>query len=1229
MRALDLVKSLSSADATIEQQEQETAYTHAFLYKLLELLIDLLSTKPTRKYLHGFLQHRGVSVRFQHAFSTSVRTSDTNNVSVSSSSLLLKLIHMLQEMESYCTATTASLVHEDMDLTNVHALQKVCHKLFPSKLEELVYAGVHAASNAQYLYQELSQHLSTEELKSLCHALRIYISPHELGSTAAEDRALLLKLICHVHAARTNHVHKLHAMPLCPDETLLWNYKTNVTAMAHYKLNIQFVSLQDYLYRNFMLYQQESAYSIRSDITRVLQRLQPVLRANNTTVFQGWSRMGMELSSCEIKEVSQAKLGTSIPQRVLAVLEYDMSMCSDSLRDEWDDSLREWDVLFLVSVDASYRIGQESNEDEDEDDKDRYGVMAVRGCQIVSITDSDGNPIHQDPSTHAPHTNTHTQDDSPSKSLSTTNKSIRRIKVSIDAAQYANDVRNKNTAVYERMNLLVRRDARTNNFYSVLQTIQSMLLENQQHQGQGQHHNGMLPVWMENILLGYTHTNENANDLQRNGMKEDWRDTFIDENHLLSSFPDYNVNIVHQDNGDDLDETNDKKDEKVVQGYELSIHESTKEVYAHPYPYHHNRIPHAMDNNINTIQYTPKQIQAIQTSSKNGLTLIVGPPGTGKTDVAVRIITQLYHNHPSQRILIITHSNAALNDIFAKLMKSESIPLRYLLRLGRGERMLQKLLQKEDESGAEGEAAAYDKVGRVAHTLQVRTALLTKVKKLSISLKVINTNDNKEGDGFEYTCETAEYFHRHHVKGRIEAFEQKFQSIIRATEDLHDEEQIDVFSIFPFKEFCLSSSSSSLTITQARKHFQEIHQLFQELEEFRPLELLRSQRQRVNYMLTKQAKVIAMTCTHASMIRQQLLDLNFGFDSIVMEEAGQMLEIETFVPVLLQKSVHGDNKNRLKRLVLIGDHHQLPPVVKDRSLQRYSRLDQSMFARLIRLGVPNIIQLDQQGRARPQIARLYSWRYNSIPIDEYNNNANQSPSQNESIGLKNLESLSTRPAFQRANPGFKFTHQFVNVLDYQGRGESSPTKFYYQNLGEAEYVVATFQYMTLIGYDPSKISILAAYQGQKALINDILRQRCGANTQFAGVWPKAVSTIDQYQGQQNDYVLLSLVRTKSIGFLRDVRRFVVAVSRARLGLYVFGRASLFEKVHELRPIMNVFEENNKSNPFDLELVVGEHFDTCVRTVNGIEDGDAGTKLSFFKVKDVETMGSIVYSMQQQ
>ena len=112
---------------------------------------------------------------------------------------------------------------------------------------------------------------------------------------------------------------------------------------------------------------------------------------------------------------------------------------------------------------------------------------------------------------------------------------------------------------------------------------------------------------------------------------------------------------------------------------------------------------------------------------------------------------------------------------------------------------------------------------------------------------------------------------------------------------------------------------------------------------------------------------------------------------------------------------------------------------------------------------------------------------------------------------------------------------------------------------------------TAQGIPASKISIITTYNGQKDLITDVATQRCG-HSHLYGL-PAKIATTDKFQGQQNDFVLLSLVRTKSVGHVRDVRRLVVAVSRARLGLYVFCRRPLFEHCVELRP---TFEQARRS-----------------------------------------------------
>ncbi len=210
--------------------------------------------------------------------------------------------------------------------------------------------------------------------------------------------------------------------------------------------------------------------------------------------------------------------------------------------------------------------------------------------------------------------------------------------------------------------------------------------------------------------------------------------------------------------------------------------------------------------------------------------------------------------------------------------------------------------------------------------------------------------------------------------------------------------------------------------------------------------------------------------------------------------------------------------------------------------------------------------------------------------------------------------------FQQANPGLVFPFQLINVEDFEGKGETTPSPYFYQNLGEAEYVVAFFQYLVLIGYSPDRISILTTYNGQKELLADIITQRCGVGTPLAGVVPKSISTVDQYQGQQNDIILLSLVRTKTVGHLRDIRRLVVAVSRARLGLYIFCREHLFCQSHDLKNTMDQFRDR----PTKLQLVLGETVsDEASRK---IDDGVPEDRM--FQVEDVSHLGSIVHSMQE-
>lgn len=310
-----------------------------------------------------------------------------------------------------------------------------------------------------------------------------------------------------------------------------------------------------------------------------------------------------------------------------------------------------------------------------------------------------------------------------------------------------------------------------------------------------------------------------------------------------------------------------------------------------------------------------------------------------------------------------------------------------------------------------------------------------------------------------------------------------------------------------------------------------------------------------------------------------------------MEEAAQILEVETFVPLLLQEPIDGINRLKVKlvnelviiiNLFLALDHDWRPSSIaascskcclskvlkygaklvhafhSSRSSTRSIRCSRFVI-KSVKSFITNCL-----GRARSEIAALYNWRYKA---------------------LGDLPHITTAFEYLHANPGFLFNYQFIDVPDFNNCGESTPSPYFYQNLGEAEYAVSLFTYMRILGYPAEKITILTTYNGQRSLIMDVLSKRC-QNNPLIGM-PAIVSTVDKYQGQQNDYVILSLVRTKLVGHLRDVRRLVVAMSRGRLGLYILGRKQLFNRCLELAPVFKLLNKR----PNRLQLFPAETFET--------------------------------------
>ncbi|GKV09176.1 hypothetical protein SLEP1_g20718 [Rubroshorea leprosula] len=1134
--------------------------------RFMEFLIDLLSQLPTRRYLRPLVADVAVvakchlSALYRHE----------------KGKLFAQLVDLLQFYENFEINDHVGTQLTDDEVLQSHydrlqSFQLLAFKKIP-KLRELALANVGAINKRPDLSKKLAV-LSLEELKDLvCSKLKL-VSKDDPWSDRID---FLIEVMVSFFEKQQSQKEAINAMPLYPNEQIMWdesvvpsiNY-SGEGCLALPKLNLQFLTLHDYLLRNFNLFRLESTYEIREDIQEAIPHLLAYINNEGNTAFRGWSRMGVPIREFKITEVKQPNIGEVKPAYVTAVITYSISSYRAQIRSEWD-ALKEHDVLFLLSIRPSFEP-LSAEEAAKASVPQRLGLQYVRGCEIIEIRDEEGTLMND-------FTGKIKRDEwKPPKG------ELRTVTVALDTAQYhmdVTDIAEKGAEdVYGTFNILMRRKPKENNFKAILESIRDLMNEY-----------CIVPDWLHQIFLGYGHPSAaqwtNMPDLLET---VDFKDTFLDADHLKESFSDYQVFFRSTDGGENMDPKppfriklprtlkgnkhalpgNDRSDKDSVNEVDMvdagiEKEELVVEAYIPPDPG-----PYPQDQpKQNSVRFTPTQIGAIISGIQPGLTMVVGPPGTGKTDTAVQILNVLYHNCPSQRTLIITHSNQALNDLFEKIMERD-VPARYLLRLGQGEQELATDLD-------------FSRQGRVNAMLVRRLELLGEVERLARSLQL--------PEDVGYTCETAGYFWLLHVYSRWE----QFLAACVGNED----KATFVQDHFPFKDFFSNTPQPVFTglsfekdMRTAKGCFRHLKTMFQELEECRAFELLKSTADRANYLMTKQAKIVAMTCTHAALKRKDFLQLGFKYDNLLMEESAQILEIETFIPMLLQRQE--DGYARLKRCILIGDHHQLPPVVKNMAFQKYSHMDQSLFTRFVRLGIP-YIELNAQGRARPSIAKLYNWRYRD---------------------LGDLPYVKEEAIFHRANAGFSYDYQLVDVPDYHGKGESAPSPWFYQNEGEAEYVVSVYIYMRLLGYPANKISILTTYNGQKLLIRDVINRRC-VPFDFIGP-PSKVTTVDKFQGQQNDFILLSLVRTRFVGHLRDVRRLVVAMSRARLGLYIFCRRSLFEQCYELQPTFQLLLQR----PDHLALNLNENSSVTERHVD-----DFGNP---YHVSGVEEMGSIVFQRIDQ
>jgi ATP-dependent RNA/DNA helicase IGHMBP2 len=246
------------------------------------------------------------------------------------------------------------------------------------------------------------------------------------------------------------------------------------------------------------------------------------------------------------------------------------------------------------------------------------------------------------------------------------------------------------------------------------------------------------------------------------------------------------------------------------------------------------------------------------------------------------------------------------------------------------------------------------------------------------------------------------------------------------------------------------------------------------------------------------SKAQVITATLVGADHYTIKDLNFK--TVIMDEAGQALEPAAWIPIL-----------KAQRVILAGDHLQLPPTVK---LQQ-SGLTTTLLEKCVALHPEAVTLLEEQYRMNTQIMGFSSLKF-------YNNKLTAHP----------------LVASRLLNPEDKpFTFIDTAGAGYEEQAEGTSTA----NPEEAAFVV---RHIVAMNYSNVSVAVIAPYKEQVGLLKTLL---LGTAVE--------VNTVDGFQGQERDVIYISLTRSNSdgtIGFLSDYRRMNVAMTRARLKLVLVG-----------------------------------------------------------------------------
>lgn len=295
--------------------------------------------------------------------------------------------------------------------------------------------------------------------------------------------------------------------------------------------------------------------------------------------------------------------------------------------------------------------------------------------------------------------------------------------------------------------------------------------------------------------------------------------------------------------------------------------------------------------------------------------------------------------------------------------------------------------------------------------------------------------------------------------------------------------------------------------------------------------------------LLQGADVVGLTTTGCAMNQNLLRSLRPSV--LVVEEAAEVLESQLLACMT----------DSLQQIILIGDHFQLQPKVETFLYEKVNHLNLSLFERLSRSMPP--ARLTEQRRMHPDISRLVRPFYAPQPLIDHKSVLRR-PFITASCGsmVGGVPGLQKRVFFWR----------------HRHPEEEAPGSRSKVNTREIRMVEQAVAHLVSEGVLQKSITVITPYLGQCRMLRGVLRLRSLADVK--------VSTVDLYQGDENDIILLSLVRTEKLTeFIKTRNRLIVSCSRARFAMVMVGNDTLLRQcVHwkqvldELEADQNVGEE---------------------------------------------------------